>query len=52
MSREHQALTLPSWGRIITMSAKSANIKKNVGGESLRKTYGLNIYKKSKNKMS
>lgn len=33
------------------MVSEGINIKKNVGGESLRKTYGLNVYKKSKNKM-
>jgi len=51
LSREHQALTLPSWGRIIYSSSESVNIKKNIAAESLRKTYGLNVYKKSKNKM-
>ena len=50
LSREHQILALSSWGRIVSVSSEAVNIKKNVGAESLRKTYGLNIYKKSRNK--
>ena len=50
LSREHQTLALASWGRILNVSADAINIKKNVGAESLRKTYGLNIYKNSRNK--
>ena len=51
VSRKHQIVTLISWGRIISASSEAVNIKKNVGAESIRKTYGLNIYKNSKNKM-
>ena len=51
LSREHQTLALSSWGRIVSVSSEAVNIKKNVGAESLRKTYGLNIYKNSRNKM-
>ena len=50
VSRKHQIVTLVSWGRILSMASESVNIQKNIGAESLRKTYGLNIYKKSKNK--
>lgn len=50
LSREHQILSVGSWGRILSMASESVGIKKNIGAESLRKTYGLNIYKKSKNK--
>lgn len=50
LSRKHQTVTLASWGRILSVSSEAVNIKKNIGGESLRKTYGLNIYKKSRNK--
>lgn len=50
ISRKHQIVTLASWGRILSVASEAVNIKKNVGAESLRKTYGLNIYKKSRNK--
>lgn len=50
LSRERQILALGSWGRILGVASESVNIKKNIGAESLRKTYGLNIYKNSKNK--
>lgn len=51
LSREHQTLRLASWGRILIVASEAVGIKKNVGAESLRKTYGLNIYKNSRNKM-
>lgn len=51
LSREHQVLVQKSWARIISTAAEAVNIKKNVGSESIRKTFGLNIYKNSKNKM-
>ena len=50
LSREHQVLALGSWNRILSVASEAVGIKKNVGAESLRKTFGLNIYKKSKNK--
>ena len=50
LSRKRQILTLGSWGQILGVASESVNIKKNIGAESLRKTYGLNIYKNSKNK--
>lgn len=51
MSRKNQAVTNISWGRIIKDSAEAVGIKKNINSESIRKTYGLNIYKTSKNKI-
>ena len=51
LSRKHQIVTLAAWGRILSVSSEAVNIKKNIGAESLRKTYGLNIYKNSRNKM-
>ena len=51
LSREHQTLKLASWGHILSVASEAVNIKKNIGAESLRKTYGLNIYKNSRNKM-
>ena len=50
VSRKHQIVTLPAWWHILSTVAEAVNIPKNVGAESLRKTYGLNIYKKSRNK--
>lgn len=51
LSRKHQTITPRGWWNILNSSAQEANIKKNVGAESIRKTYGLNIYKNSKNKI-
>ena len=51
VSRKNQAVTNISWGRIIKDSADAVGIKKNINSESIRKTYGLNIYKTSKNKI-
>ena len=51
ISRKHQVVSLIAWGRIISESAEAIKIKKNIGAESLRKSYGLNIYKNSRNKM-
>ena len=51
LSRKHQIVTLAAWGHILNVASEAVNIKKNVRAESLRKTYGLNIYKNSKNKM-
>ncbi len=52
VSRKHQIVTLISWGRILSISSEAVNINKNIGAESIRKTYGLNIYKNSKNQMN
>ena len=50
-SRKHQIITSIAWGNILKTSAKEIGIKKNICAESLRKTYGLNIYKHSQNKL-
>lgn len=52
LSRERQVLTLSSWGHILIVASNSVNIKKNIGADSLRKTFGLNVYRNSTNKMS
>ena len=51
LSRKHQTVTLAALWHILSVASEAIGIKKNVGAESLRKTYGLNIYKNSRNKM-
>ena len=51
-SRKHQAVTLISWGRILQDAAKASGISKNIGAESTRKTFGLNIYHRSLDKFN
>lgn len=50
-SRQHQIMTLVSWGRIIKEAVKGAQIQKNTGTESIRKTYGMNVYLRANNKL-
>ena len=50
-SREHGIVDTKSWWRILNDASKTVGINKNIGIESLRKTYGANIYKLSKNKL-
>lgn len=49
-SRKHQVVSSVSWGRILKEAAKAVGIQKNIGAESVRKTYGLNIFERSANK--
>lgn len=51
-SRKHQIVSARSWWRILTEATESVGIEKNIGAESIRKTYGLNIYDRSPNKLS
>lgn len=51
ISRNHHVVTMKTWGNILKESAEAVGIKKNINSESIRKTYGLNIYKTSKNKI-
>lgn len=51
-SRKHQVITPIAWGKIIKDVAKFIGITKNIGAESIRKTYGLNIYTNSENKLN
>lgn len=44
-TREHKIMSSRTWWRILNDAAASVGIKKNIGSESLRKTYGLNIFK-------
>lgn len=50
-SRVHHIVTPKSWGRIIKSAAEGAKINKNIGAETIRKTYGLNIFNNSHNKL-
>ena len=50
-SRERGPVRPRNWWRILNDASKSVGIDKNIGVESLRKTYGLNIYKTSHNKL-
>ncbi len=51
ISRKGQEVSNIAWGNIVKQAAESVGIKKNVNTESIRKTYGLNIYKTSKDKL-
>ena len=51
-SRKHQVVSLISWGRIISNTAEAVGITKNVAAESIRKTYGKNIYDNAPNKLN
>lgn len=50
-SRKHQIVSAKAWWRISSFSAKAVGINKNIGAGSLRKTYGLNIYDRSADKL-
>lgn len=52
LSRKHQVVSLVSWGRILSDTAKAAKINKNIGTESIRKTYGINVYERSEDKLN
>lgn len=51
-SRKHLVVSLISWGRIVYQSAEAVGIKKNIAAESLRKTYGLNVFERSTDKFN
>ena len=40
-----------SWGRILKTVANNIGSEKNIGAESIRKTYGLNIYDSAEDKL-
>lgn len=52
LSRKHQAITPRSWWKILNDTAKSVGIHKNIGAESPRKTYALNIYNHATDKLN
>ncbi len=51
-TREHQPLSAAIVGRILKGYAEAVGINKNIGAESIRKTYGLNIYDKTRDKLN
>ena len=51
-SRQHQIMVSRTCWRIIKDSANAVGIKKNIGVESLRKTYGYNIYNQAEDKLN
>ena len=50
-SRKHQVLSVPSCWRILSEASRAVGIERSIGGESMRKTYGLNIYQLAENKL-
>ncbi len=52
LSREHQIISPISWGRILLDTSKAAGITKSIGAESIRKTYGINVYTRSEDKLN
>lgn len=51
-TREHQTVSSKTWWRILNNAAYAVGIEKNTGSESLRKTYGLNVYGLSTDKLN
>ena len=52
LSRKHQVLSPAAWWRILDEATKAAGINKNIGAESVRKTYGLNVYANTEDKLN
>lgn len=44
MSRENKVLSVGSYNNSLKKTVRESGFEKNVGGETLRKTYGLHIY--------
>lgn len=51
-TRQSQIVSTRTWWRIIKDAAIAVGIDKNIGVESQRKTYGLNIYSRSEDKLN
>lgn len=51
-SRVHHIVTPKSWARIVNNVAEGVHIDRNIGAESIRKTYGLNIYQNACNSLN
>ena len=51
-SREHGIIEAKSWWKILSKVAKTVGITKSIGTESIRKTYGINIYTNSEDKLN
>lgn len=52
VTREHQIMSQKNFGRILEFATKGKRINKNVGSETLRKTYFLNVYHTAKDKLN
>ncbi len=52
VTRQHQIMTQKNFGRILEAATQEKRIKKNVGSETLRKTYFLNVYHTAKDKLN
>ena len=52
VTREHQIMSQKNFGRILEAATKGKRINKNVGSETLRKTYYLNVYHTAKDKLN
>ena len=50
-TRKKQVLSSRTWWKILNDAATSAGITKNIGSETLRKTYGLHIFNVLANKL-
>jgi len=51
-SRKNPTISMNALWRIISRAAEAVGVKKNIGAESLRKTYGLNIFVNCTDKLS
>lgn len=51
-TREHQTMSPRIWWRILNRASVAVGIEKNTGSESLRKTFGLNIFNRSVDKLN
>lgn len=52
LSRKHQVLSQHACWKIISDAAVTVGIDKNIGTESTRKTYGMNIYNRASDKLN
>ncbi len=52
VSRKHQVVSLASWNRILTDLSEASGINKSIGAETIRKTYGINVYEHTENKLN
>ena len=51
-TREHQTVSPQIWGRILKNAANAVGIKKNIGSETIRKTYGRNVFNLAEDKLN
>lgn len=51
-SRKHQVVSPRAWWNILSTAAKETGITTKIGTESLKKTYGLNVYEHAKDKLN